>query len=54
MTALFTAMQVLSNHVQMTYYFLFVMGLIVVAYGIQALRRKDDGLGMVCSLRNAG
>lgn len=44
-TALFTAMQVLSNHVQMTYYFLFVMGLIVVAYGIQALRRKDDGLG---------
>ncbi|MGN1353362.1 MAG: YfhO family protein [Alloprevotella sp.] len=40
-TALFTAFQVLSNHVQMTYYFLFVMGLIVVAYGIQALRRKD-------------
>ena len=44
-TALFTAMQVLSNHVQMTYYFLFVMALIVVAYGIQALRRKEDGLG---------
>lgn len=47
-TALFTAFQVLSNHVQMTYYFLFVMGLIVVAYGIQALRRRgapDDALG---------
>ena len=38
-TALFTAFQVLSNHVQMTYYFLFVMLFIVVAYGIDALRR---------------
>lgn len=37
-TALFTAFQVLSNHVQMTYYFLFVMLFIVVAYGIQAFR----------------
>lgn len=46
-TALFTALQVWANHVQMTYYFLFVMGLIVAAYGIQALRRKtapDDAL----------
>ena len=38
-TALFTAFQVLSNHVQMTYYFLFVMLFIVVAYGIDAARR---------------
>lgn len=38
-TALFTAFQVLSNHVQMTYYFLFVMLFIVVAYGIDAVRR---------------
>ncbi len=37
-TALFTAFQVQSNHVQMTYYFLFVMFLFVVAYGIAALR----------------
>ncbi len=36
-TALFTALQVLSNHVQMTYYFLFVMAAIVIAYGIGAL-----------------
>lgn len=39
-TAIFTAFQVLSNHVQMTYYFLFVMFFIVVAYGIQAFRGK--------------
>lgn len=37
-TALFTAMQILSNHVQMTYYFLFVMGLMVLAYLIDAVR----------------
>lgn len=38
-TALFTAFQVLSNHVQMTYYFLFVMGLIVLCCGVEAMRR---------------
>ena len=37
-TALFTAFQILSNHVQMTYYFLFLMLFIVVAYGVQAVR----------------
>lgn len=42
-TALFTAMQILSNHVQMTYYFLFVMGLMVVAYLIDALRKHTLG-----------
>ncbi len=40
-TALFTAFQVLSNHVQMTYYFLFVMFFIVAAYGVQAFRHAD-------------
>ncbi len=39
-TALFTAFQILSNHVQMSYYFLFVMFFMVLAYGIEALRRK--------------
>lgn len=39
-TALFTAFQILSNHVQMTYYFGFVMFFIVLAYLIQALRSK--------------
>ncbi len=44
-TALFTALQILSNHVQMSYYFLFVMFFIVLAYGIQALRRNGNKAG---------
>lgn len=42
-TALFTALQILSNHVQMTYYFLFVMGLMVLAYLIDAVRKHTLG-----------
>ncbi len=42
-TALFTAFQVMSNHLQMTYYFLFVMGLLVIAYAIDAVRKKTLG-----------
>lgn len=38
-TALFTAFQVVSNHMQMTYYFLFVMFFLVVAYLIDAIVR---------------
>ena len=41
-TALFTALQVLSNHMQMTYYFLFVMAAIVIAYGVFSLRKKGE------------
>ena len=37
-TALFTALQVMSNHLQMTYYFLFVMLFLAIAYGVQAWR----------------
>lgn len=51
-TALFTALQVTSNHVQMSYYFIFVMLAIVVAYGIAAfLPKKDatDDYGMILS-----
>ena len=39
-TALFTGLQVLSNHIQMSYYFGFVMLLIVLAYGIDSLKNK--------------
>lgn len=39
-TALFTAFQIMSNHVQMSYYFFFVMLFIVLAYGIAALRSR--------------
>ena len=39
-TGFFTAMQVLSNHVQMSYYFLFVIGLLGLAFLIDAIRQK--------------
>lgn len=39
LTALFTGLQLYSNHPQMTYYFLFVMFFLVVAYGVDALRK---------------
>ena len=39
-TALFTAMQILSNHVQMSYYFLFVIGFMLLAWLIEAFRKK--------------
>lgn len=38
--AFFTAMQILANHVQMTYYFLFVMAALVIAWGVEAIRTK--------------
>ena len=37
-TALFVALQISSNHVQMSYYFLFVMLFMAIAYGVQAYR----------------
>ena len=39
-TGIFTALQILSNHVQMTYYFLFVIGFMGLAYLIDAIRQK--------------
>ena len=39
-TGIFTALQILSNHVQMTYYFLFVIGFMSLAYLIDAIRHK--------------
>lgn len=39
-TALFAALQISSNHVQMTYYFLLPEVLIVIAYLIDAIRQK--------------
>ena len=39
-TGIFTALQILSNHVQMTYYFLFVIGFMSLAYLIDAIRQK--------------
>ena len=39
-TGFFTAMQVLSNHVQMSYYFLFVIGFMSLAFLIDAIRQR--------------
>ena len=36
LTALFVALQIMSNHVQMSYYFLFVILFMVVAYFVEA------------------
>lgn len=40
-TALFVALQILSNHVQMTYYFLFVMLFMAVAYFADAYQKRE-------------
>ena len=37
-TALFTSFQIVANHPQMSYYFLFVMLFMAIAYGVQAKR----------------
>ena len=40
-TAIFAALEVQANHVQMTYYFLFVILAMVVAYFVDALRKHQ-------------
>jgi len=39
-TALFVALQIMSNHVQMSYYFLFVMLFMAIAYGVKAIQEN--------------
>lgn len=41
LTALFTAFEVKANHVQMTYYYLFVVLFMVIAYLVQAIKSKQ-------------
>ncbi len=41
LTALFVALQILSNHVQMSYYFLFVMLFMAAAFGVTAYREGE-------------
>ena len=38
-TGLFSAFEIDANHVQMTYYYLFVIAAMVIAYGVDAVRR---------------
>lgn len=41
LTALFTAFEVKANHVQMTYYYLFVVLFMVIVYLVQAIKNKQ-------------
>lgn len=41
LTALFVALQIASNHAQMSYYFLFVMLFMAIAYGAAAWKEKQ-------------
>lgn len=57
LTAVFAALQIASNHVQMTYYFLFVVALLMIAAFVDAARRheltrwmKATGVLMVAAL----
>lgn len=40
-TALFMGLQILSNHVQMSYYFLFVIVALVISFFVEAIRLKE-------------
>lgn len=40
-TGLFTALQILANHVQMSYYFAFLMLAMVIGWGVEAYRTKQ-------------
>ena len=41
LTAFFAGLEVLANHVQMTYYYLFVIAAMVIAFIVDGLRKKD-------------
>jgi hypothetical protein len=40
-TTLFVALQILSNHLQMSYYFLFVMAFMAIAFGVEAWKKGE-------------
>lgn len=49
-TAVFTAFEIKANHVQMTYYFLFVVFFMLIAFLVQAIREKRFGGFMKATL----
>ena len=46
LVALFTALQIVSNHIQMSYYFCFLMALIVICYGVSAVKNGAGELNL--------
>lgn len=45
-TGIFTALQIQSNHVQMTYYFLFVMGFMALGFLLEAIKKDTLKAGL--------
>ena len=43
-TALFIALQIQSNHIQMSYYFMFVILFFIIAYFVDAYEKKEEKL----------
>ena len=41
LTAIFTAFEIKANHVQMTYYYLFIILFMIIAYLVEAIREKQ-------------
>jgi len=41
LTAIFTALEINANHVQMTYYYLFIILFMVIAWLVEAIRQKE-------------
>lgn len=56
LAALFGALQLMSNHIQMSYYFMFVVLAIIVAYAVKAARDKQWGhwMASTCIILGAG
>lgn len=42
LTTIFTAFEVKANHVQMTYYYLFIIAFLVIAFLVEAIRQKQQ------------
>jgi len=56
LAAIFAALQLMSNHVQMTYYFGFVIAAIAIAYLVKAIKEKEVKQWIIatCALALAG
>lgn len=54
LAALFAMMQISSNHIQMSYYFMFVMLGVAVAFGVEAFRNKTIKKWLVSTAILAG
>lgn len=46
LVTLFTALQIMTNHIQMSYYFCFLMALIVICYGVSAVKNGAGELNL--------